>query len=38
LQPLRLLRRPRGCCGGQEDPEGHDSRLTPNRGARADVV
>ncbi len=38
LQPLRLLRWARGCCRGQEDPEGRDSRLTPNRGARADVV
>jgi hypothetical protein len=38
LQPLRLLRRARGRCGGQEDPEGHDSRLTPDRGARVDVV
>jgi hypothetical protein len=34
---LRLLRRPRDRCGGQ-DAEGHDSRLTPGRGARADVV
>ncbi len=37
LQPLRPLRRPRGCCGRQ-DVEGRDSRLTPGRGARASLV
>jgi hypothetical protein len=37
LQPLRPLRRPRGCCGRQ-DAEGRDSRLTPGRGARASLV
>ena len=37
LQPLRPLRRARGCCGRQ-DAEGRDSRLTPGRGARASLV
>jgi hypothetical protein len=37
LQPLRPLRWPRGRCGRQ-DAEGRDSRLTPDRGARASLV